>query len=52
MVSLGFQRILTNLNKPVWKHLAVLLLGLMLGMSSARLVSRNRVWFTRETLFR
>ena len=53
LVALGFQRIFTYFaNKPVWKYLGFLLLGLTLGVSAARLVSRNRVWATRETLFR
>jgi hypothetical protein len=53
LVALGFQRILSNFNKNQnWKYLAVLLLGLILGMNSARLVTRNRVWASRETLFR
>ena len=53
LVALGFQRILSHLNKNQnWKYFAVLLLVLTLGMSSGRLVLRNRVWASRETLFR
>ena len=52
LVALGFQRILSHLNNQNLRYLAVLLLGLVLVMSSARLVTRNRVWASRETLFR
>ena len=51
-MALGYQRILSHLSNQNLRYLAVLLLVLMVGMSSARLVTRNRVWASRETLFR
>ena len=52
LVACGFQRLLTHLNKKTLKYVTLLLMGLTIVFSSARLVLRNRVWSSRETLFR
>ena len=52
LVALGFHRILSHLNNQNLRYLAVLVLGLVLVISSAMLVTRNTVWNSRETLFR
>ena len=54
MVTIGFHKILYRIaNKRVaWKCLTVSMLVLVMVVNSARLVSRNTVWSSRETLFR
>ena len=54
MVTIGFHKILYRIaNKRVaWKCLTVSMLVLVMVVNSAKLVHRNTVWSSRESLFR